>query len=314
MAFVPTSLKRKRHVAPAAITKKEPEQAVAVAPPKKDDGKPEPTASPRVVAAETVIVVHQSITKSMKADEPDTLDADAARAERMRALHENVTDFYDPAVPNDLLAYREQQRNERRREELERSAKETLRLQQKMRERIQEERDRAQRTGDYDTIAEVRARTSLADNDGGVGSGSGGMGRGRGRGVSNLPAWLSKKQQERNGPRPPSLDVDGDDVAPTNDDDDALLLLTNLTAPGEPVDDELAGEVREECENCCGPVRSVELDDSDPGSAVQIFVRFENRDHARTAAKLFHGRSFAQRTVGARLVGQCGRESEEDGR
>lgn len=101
-----------------------------------------------------------------------------------------ITDPYDPRVPNDLLQYWDRQRLAQEREALEKETREALENQKRLRQRLEKEREELQLTGDYTKILEASSNEVVA-----VAS-SGGMGRGRGRGVSNLPAWLVEKQQK----------------------------------------------------------------------------------------------------------------------
>jgi len=112
--------------------------------------------------------------------------------ESLRLLHASVTDPYDPHCPNDYLAYKERKRTEQVRKDLQRSAQQRLDQQEKLRKTIEEERRKILQTGDVDKIISLEKNKS-ADLAGGAG-----RGRGRGRGLSNLPAWLLKKQQEQN--------------------------------------------------------------------------------------------------------------------
>jgi len=65
-------------------------------------------------------------------------------------------------------------------------------------------------------------------------------------------------------------------------------------------DNELAGEVKEECEEKCGPVMSVRVR---PGETeVSVFVQFVSAEDASMATKIFEGRSFGARKICARLA------------
>ncbi len=101
-------------------------------------------------------------------------------------------DMYDPMTPNDYLAYKQRKQNESLQADIQREAQKTLEMQQKLRSHIESERQKALASGDVDRIIESRSSGTVGD---GVGMGMG-RGRGRGRGMSNLPAWLVKKQQE----------------------------------------------------------------------------------------------------------------------
>ena len=97
-----------------------------------------------------------------------------------------ITDPYDPYVPNDLLQYWDRQSLAKERAQMEREAREALEQQRLLRQRLEMERDELQKKGDFAQI--------LQQQDwGGMGRG---RGRGRGRGVSNIPAWLMEKQRQ----------------------------------------------------------------------------------------------------------------------
>jgi hypothetical protein len=119
--------------------------------------------------------------------------------ESLRLLHASVThnNMYDPYFPNDYLAYRERKRSEEVRKELQRTALQRLDQQENLRKQIEEKRKKLLESGNYQGLVEEETMTSRRrEGDGGGGVGIG-MGRGRGRGVTNLPAWLVKKQEEK---------------------------------------------------------------------------------------------------------------------
>lgn len=119
--------------------------------------------------------------------------------ESLRLLHASVThnNMYDPYFPNDFLAYRERKRSEEVRKELQRTALQRLDQQENLRKQIEEKRKKLLESGNYQGLVEEETMTSRRrEGDGGGGVGIG-MGRGRGRGVTNLPAWLVKKQEEQ---------------------------------------------------------------------------------------------------------------------
>lgn len=119
--------------------------------------------------------------------------------ESLRLLHASVThnNMYDPYFPNDFLAYRERKRSEEVRKELQRTALQRLDQQENLRKQIEEKRKKLLESGNYQGLVEEETMTSRRrEGDGGGGVGIG-MGRGRGRGVTNLPAWLVKKQEEK---------------------------------------------------------------------------------------------------------------------
>jgi len=202
------------------------------------------------------------------------LDPTLQYDEELDQNHASATDPYDPHFPNDLLAYRERKAIEQERLRLEREARETLERQQRLRQQLHEERKKIQESGNVSDLVELHSRM------------------GRGRGINNLPAWLLKKQKEEQLGK-------GEKVSART------LILSNLTAPNE-IDDDLGEEVKEECEELCGPVEAVEVKDAQPPHQpeVQVWVRFKTAVDADKAANLFHGRIFAQRRITAK------RESE----
>jgi hypothetical protein len=114
----------------------------------------------------------------------------------LRLLHDGVTRPYDPHSPNDYLAHRERKKTEQARRDMQRSALQRLDQQEKLRRKVEEERRRMIESGDYARIVE-RSRDGGGDGTNAMMAGGGSAGRGRGRGVTNLPAWLVKKQEEQ---------------------------------------------------------------------------------------------------------------------
>ena len=110
-------------------------------------------------------------------------------------LHAAVrsADMYNPMMPNDYLAYRQSKENKLINANLQKQAEKTLEMQQKLRDQIEDERQKAIASGDVSKIIESRLKNATE----GAASGGMGRGRGRGRGLNNLPAWLVKKQQEQ---------------------------------------------------------------------------------------------------------------------
>lgn len=100
--------------------------------------------------------------------------------ESLRDLHQSVKDPYDPMVPNDLLQYRERKAAAVERERLEQQRQDTLKEQERLRRRLEEERRLLEQTGDLRKIVEHREQRNM----------------GRGRGVSNLPAWVIAQQRK----------------------------------------------------------------------------------------------------------------------
>merc|ERR1711957_214453 len=133
--------------------------------------------------------------------------------------------------------------------------------------------------------------------DGGAGAAGGvdteGVGGGRGRGLSNMPAWLLKKQEEGGG----GGDGNGSGL-PSRPLARSVVVLSNMVGPDE-VDDELSAEVREECEEKCGPVRDVAVHVSH--GVVNVQVEFGDGNDARAALKVFDGRIFGGRRIRANM-------------
>ena len=103
---------------------------------------------------------------------------------------------------------------------------------------MEEERRRIEFSGEVDKIIE-----SL----GGV-VGEAGAGRGRGRAVSHLPAWLVKRQQEKELGAAEKKEDGRCDNAPGNHEEAWTISLLNIVAPGQ-VDNELSFEVCEDLDN-----------------------------------------------------------------
>jgi hypothetical protein len=100
---------------------------------------------------------------------------------------DEITDPYDPYVPNDLLQYWEKQAASQERARLEQEAREALERQRVLRAQLERERQELLQkgaAGGHDASAAAAAMGGM------------GRGRGRGRGVSNLPAWLIEKQRK----------------------------------------------------------------------------------------------------------------------
>jgi hypothetical protein len=297
MAFLPTALRPRKRPKPSTTSTKLKATQIPITKP------PAPVVEPKATAVKEEVVAEEGKVEQedyiavpkevrIKREEPDpvvieniheALDGQGPRRdepsledEKLQKLHASVADPYDPHVPNDLLAYRERKTIEQGRLALEREARETLERQQRLRQQLEEERQRVQESGRASEIIEHHAKMSL-------------ISRGRGRGVSNLPAWLLQKQKDELGTIPP------DNVSIRT------VVLSNLTAPGE-IDVALGQEVQEECEDKCGPVQRVQVKDAQPPSEpeVQVWVQFQTVGDAKKAAELFHGRLFGQRRITAR--------------
>jgi len=206
--------------------------------------------------------------------------------------------LYDPLKPNDYLAYRQSKENELIRANLEKQAKKTLEMQKRLRDQISKERKLAEATGDVDTIIKSRVTaTTIINNNSNNTSTTSGVGRGRG--MSNLPAWLIKKQQQQQ-------DKLGETSAKNTTVKDTkkgyTVVLNNMVGPGE-VDNALSNEVKEECELQCGEVLRVTVNDAnDEYKEVRVFVTFQNAAHAKKAASVFNGRVFGNRKITSQLL------------
>jgi len=110
-------------------------------------------------------------------------------------LHASIrlADMYTPMMPNDYLTYRQRKENDFMNANLQKQAEKTLEMQKKLRDQIEDERQKALASGDVGKIIESRLKNGMD----GAALGGMGRGRGRGRGLNNLPAWLVKKQQEQ---------------------------------------------------------------------------------------------------------------------
>jgi hypothetical protein len=127
-----------------------------------------------------------------------------------------ITDPYDPFMPNDLLQYWEMQAATEERERIEQETREALENQRLLRERLERERQellkqqQQQQHRNHDQASGDSGASVVVVGRGGadapavvessydsirmemMGRGRGG---GRGRGVSNLPAWLIEQQR-----------------------------------------------------------------------------------------------------------------------
>ena len=93
-----------------------------------------------------------------------------------------IEDPYDPFLPNDLLQYRTQLALEREKERLDQERRIAIEAQERLRKKLDQERKQLELQGDLDSVVRHREESSKM--------------MGRGRGVSNLPAWLLKKQRD----------------------------------------------------------------------------------------------------------------------
>ncbi|KAL3801071.1 hypothetical protein HJC23_002364 [Cyclotella cryptica] len=140
---------------------------------------------------------------------------------------------------------------------------------QAVHKKAEEERRRIELSGDVDKIME-----SLC---GVVGEAGAGRGRGRCRMLSSLPAWLVKRQQEKElGAAEKKEDGQCDD-APGIHEKARTISLLNMVAPGQ-VNNELSFEVCEECGRD-GKVLNVAIIDAHSNQEyVWVDVTFENKD------------------------------------
>ena len=125
----------------------------------------------------------------------EPMQAEYKEPQHLTDLHASIrlADLYTPMMPNDYLAYRQRKENDMMNANLQKQAEKTLEMQKKLRDQIEDERQKAIDSGDVGKIIESRLKNVMD----GVGLGGMGRGRGRGRGLNNLPAWLVKKQQEQ---------------------------------------------------------------------------------------------------------------------
>ncbi|KAL3768523.1 hypothetical protein ACHAW5_006719 [Stephanodiscus triporus] len=144
--------------------------------------------------------------------------------EALRLLHASVVQPYDPYLPNDYLAHRERKKTEQVRRDMQRSALQRLEQQEKLRRKIEEERKKILESGDFRKIVE-RSR------DGDVAKSGGAAGRGRGRGVTNLPAWLVKKQEEQKEEE----EEEGEEEKEEKEDKEDLAMMASYSSG--PIDD-----------------------------------------------------------------------------
>mmetsp|Transcript_2195 Transcript_2195/g.4665 ORF Transcript_2195/g.4665 Transcript_2195/m.4665 type:complete len:393 (+) Transcript_2195:164-1342(+) len=77
-----------------------------------------------------------------------------------------------------------------------------------------------------------------------------------------------------------------------------ILLLENMVGPGE-ADDELEGEVKEECEEKFGKVLEVKVYEMGKAKNVRVFVKFASAEAGGKAGVAMQGRWFGKRQVRA---------------
>jgi hypothetical protein len=143
------------------------------------------------ILKETVVKTSSRRTDAIRVTESiphivgDAADEDSYdEEERQRQrLHERVEDAYDPLVPNDLQQYLEVRALQEERERMERQRQLAIEQQERLRHELQQQRQESIRSTGNDGQQMYGSQEPLA------------AGRGSGRGgLSNLPAWMQKKQ------------------------------------------------------------------------------------------------------------------------
>lgn len=244
---------------------------------------------PEQIAIPQPSILHDTNTE----EPPDTDDPEPYlenEPDHLRLLHEMAKSHphpYNPHTPNDYLAHRERQKTAALRKDMQTAALAKMEAQERLRQKVREERERIEREGDVNKIVESRLS--------GVGGEGVGRGRGRGRGVSNLPAWLMKKREEEG--------VVGAKETGMNSsigNSDCRISLLNMVGPGE-IDSELSSEVREECMRFGTVTNVTVLDANSTNEYVRVDVTFEKKESALEAVKVFDGRMFGERKIAARM-------------
>ncbi|KAI8923632.1 hypothetical protein BC831DRAFT_470270 [Entophlyctis helioformis] len=121
---------------------------------------------------------------------------------------------------------------------------------------------------------------------------------------ATAPALSAQANAVARTPAPTSLPAKQDD--PMEEYETRLVLLTNVVGPGD-VDDELEGEIREECSKF-GRVRACRVVEIKPRGrvpdeeAVQVYVEFDSLESAIQAQEHLNRRFFGGRTVAATFV------------
>ncbi|KAL7502133.1 hypothetical protein ACHAWX_000466 [Stephanocyclus meneghinianus] len=314
MAFVPQALrKKKKHVAPQQSEKQKEEKRQRAEVSLPSDQGPEGRNFHDVEKADDVELANVDESNNSRDTNNDSAvenagDDDSNNSEpyleneppSLRQLHDQAKTSltpYNPHTPNDYLAYRERRKTAAVRKDMQAAALAKLEAHDRLRKKVEEERRRIELSGDVDKIVESRL-------GGAVGEGGVGKGRGRGRGMSNLPAWLVKKQKEKeSGETSCAAEKQEDgqfDDATDNHEKAFTISLLNMVAPGQ-IDDELSSEVRDECARF-GKVLNVNIFDAHSNQEhVRVDVTFEKRDSAMVAIKLFDGRMFGDRRIIAKM-------------
>lgn len=237
-------------------------------------------------------------------------------------------DPYDPARPNDYLAWCEERLERRRLDKLEIENVKVMAERERERQELERNRAEAAQRGD---VQALKASLGVA---------AGGIAVGRGRGISNLPAWMTQSNSHGSGTL--SKSVDGAPVVRNDQAADefeppleelqrslhqrlsgaggggigighvtsptCVLILKNMVGPHE-VDATLADETKEECLKY-GPILSCVVHEVETGvnvmnvpvpdeEAVRLFVHFERQDSAIKAFRDMNGRFFGGRRISA---------------
>ncbi|CAG0886110.1 unnamed protein product [Cyprideis torosa] len=131
--------------------------------------------------------------------------------------------------------------------------------------------------------------------------------------VPGPPAAVKEEEKDLMPPPalpPPSsllkVETSEKDVAEMMKNPSKVVLLKNMVGPGE-VDDDLQGEVQEECNVKYGDVQKViifEIPKAVPEEAVRIFVEFKRLESAIKATVDLNGRFFGGRQVKAMFYDQ----------
>lgn len=138
----------------------------------------------------SVVNIHEETNQSVSLIPSSPIQDEYEEPQSLVDRHASIfpADMYVPSIPNDYLTYRQKRENESLQADLKEQEKKTLEMQNKLRLKIEEERQKAMNkaieSGNFDDVIQSR----LGSNTG--------SSMGRGRGMNNLPAWLLKKQKE----------------------------------------------------------------------------------------------------------------------
>lgn len=243
----------------------------------------------------------------------------------------DVSDPYDPKVPNDYIAYCEERLQRKKAQRVEEENRRLMDEAERGRQQLEEERRDAAQRGDYQSLLMLSSGNTSGLVEGSDRDRSGApqlvaaasAGRGRGRGLSNLPAWMTQQlaakpaviepvaadssagieQQFQDIPAAVASAVGVKRKAKTAfNKPSCVVLLKNMVAPGE-VDDQLGPETQQECARY-GPVASCLVctmpAESGPRSCpdeerVRTFVEFESQEGAVRAFR-YHYRYCTNNT------------------